>query len=301
MRNQLRELPDGRCVRVFPFHISLEGKETRILCREDEDYDVFVKIIAVCAERKGVILVAYGVVSNHGHSVVLADTKRSADAFGEEIKKMYSMFFRKKYGDEKVMKGMDVNAQWLDSDWYLKNAVAYDIRNALDNCALSLEDYPWTSYRAYFRCDRPAGKKVSELKKNEKRRLMHTEDDLSSVPWLLDSSGRLIPSSICDTEYVEKAFEGNPSLFLQKVAGVNMAELSRRLDENPRSFRKDEEVLRNVNDISRRWFQCTVHDLPYEKKARLATYYFRCNRTSVPQMSRVFELSREEMAFMLKK
>ena len=62
-RNPYRELPDGAIAKVYPFHFSLEGLETRILCREGTDYDAFVKIICICARRTNVILVIYAVVS----------------------------------------------------------------------------------------------------------------------------------------------------------------------------------------------------------------------------------------------
>ncbi len=34
-----RLLPDGTIAKVYPFHISLEGMESILLCRDDEDYD----------------------------------------------------------------------------------------------------------------------------------------------------------------------------------------------------------------------------------------------------------------------
>lgn len=300
-RNPLRELPDGRIVRMFPFHLSLEGDETRVLCRDEEDYDAFVKILIVCARRKDIALVAYGIVSNHAHAVFLSEAKTIADKYGDDVKKMFSMFFKRKYGEGKIMKRKGVSVLWIDSDWYLRNAIAYDIRNAMDNCAVSIEEYPWTSYSAYFRSSIPEGKPVKALTHTEKRRIMHTGDDLTNIPWMIDNSERLIPGSICDTRYAESAFENNPSMFHQKLGTSNTAEMSRRLDENPRHFRKDEEVLRNVNYLSNKWFSTLVTDLPYEQKARLLSYYYRSNRTSVPQMARVFGVSKNEITAILKK
>lgn len=304
-RNPIRVLPDGRSARVFPFHVSLEGKEDRVLCRDSEDYDVFVKIIVICSRRKNVILLVYTVVSNHGHFVVLCVDKTTADGVGDEVKRMYSMYFRRKYGDSGVMRRLDVDSQWLDSDWYLKNAIAYDMRNALDNGACNVHEYKWTSYRAYFASSdperNPLARKVSSLSKAERRSIMRTNDDLKGVKWLIDSGGELIPGSVCYHEYVEQAFENSPAIFLQKIGLVNMAEMSERLVNSPRTFKKDEEVFRAVSDICRRWFSCEVHDLPFEKKCRLIPYYFRSNRTSVPQLARVFELPKETVSEILRR
>lgn len=305
VRNPLRELPDGSIVRVFPFHVSLEGRETRVLCRDREDYDVFVKFIVVCARRKNVILVAYSVVSNHGHCVVLTAGKKEADDFGEEIKKMYSMYFRRKYGDSGAMRGVDVNSQWLDSDWYLRNAIAYDIRNALDNGACSIQDYEWTSCKAYFpgrkSVEHSGARAVNSLTKSEKRAVMRTNDELKGVRWLVDGEGSMIPRSVCDWKYAEEAFENNPTLFLQKIGLVNMAQMQEKLVDGPRQFKKDEEVMRAVGDTCRRWFSCEIRELPLEKKCRLIPYYFRSSRTSVAQLARVFELPKEIVSDILKK
>ena len=48
-RSVVRKLPDGRTRNVEPYHVCLKGLETAVLCRDEEDYDVMVKVLAVCA------------------------------------------------------------------------------------------------------------------------------------------------------------------------------------------------------------------------------------------------------------
>ena len=57
-----RVLPDGSIRYVQPYHVCLEGLECAVLCRDDDDYDAFVKVIAVASRRKNVIVVIYTVV-----------------------------------------------------------------------------------------------------------------------------------------------------------------------------------------------------------------------------------------------
>lgn len=119
----------------------MEGMEKVILCRDDMDCDAMVKIICVAARRCNVIVVIYAVVSNHSHIAVLARSQRDADRYGLEVKS---------YGASSVLRHTDVKAILLDSDWYVRNALAYIPRNALDNgCAVS--HYKWSSYNAAFR------------------------------------------------------------------------------------------------------------------------------------------------------
>lgn len=302
-RNPVLELPDGTISKTYPFHVSLEGLEKRILCREEDDYDAFVKIIHICARRKNVRVVIYAVVSNHAHAVILAVDKPASDAYGEDVKKMYAMYYARKYADKSVMAGIDAKPIWIDSDWYLRNAIAYDVRNAMDNGAASVQAYKWTGYRAMF-CGgqpMPSGtfRKVSELTKREKRAIMHTDDDLTNVPWLLDEEGHLEPASTCEWRYLEAAFGHDQASFLRAIGSVNTAELGQKLVWGPRMFQPDSDFLPAVNDICKRWFNQEVHTLSVEKKARVMNYVVHSMKTNIAQLARTFELERKVVSRLL--
>ena len=296
-RNPYRELPNGIIARVYPFHVSLKGLESKILCRDDSDYDAFVKYICISARRRNVIPVIYAVVSNHSHSIVLAASQADADAFAEEIKKMFSMYFSNKYGDGSVLKRTDVTAIWLDSDYYLRNAIAYVVRNAMDNGAKSIQDYRWTGFRAMF-CDGrlPKGvtvRRVVDLSKRERRQIMRTGDRLDGVPWLINNDNELEPVSVCDWRYVQDAFLGDQCFFMRLIGGVNTGEMNMMLVEAPRVKRSDGELLISVNEISQKWFKAEVHSLTVERKSRLLLHVYRCFKSDPSQLARTFELSRE--------
>lgn len=304
-RNPLRELPDGTITNVFPFHVSLKGLESKVLCRDDSDYDVFVKYICICARRKNVILVIYAVVSNHAHCVIMAHSQAEADAFAQDVKKVYSMYCARKYGDNSVMKGMDASAIWLDSDSYLRNAIAYVVRNAMDNGAKSIQEYKWTGFRAMFCGGKPSGaaevRRVRDLTKMETRQIMHTGDKLGDVRWLINEDDELEPASICDWRYVEEAFLGEQSFFLWLVGGVNNAEMTTMLEVAPRTKRTDSELLVSINEIAQRWFKKDVSELSQERKARLLSYVYHAFRSDPSQLARTFELSREFVLTCLRK
>lgn len=304
-RNPFRELPDGTVTRVFPFHVSLEGLESKVLCREEADYDAFVKIICLCARRKNVVLVIYTVVSNHAHCIILATSQAVADSFVDEIKKMFSMYFNKKYNDISVLKGTDAKAIFLDSDNYVRNAIAYVVRNALDNGAKNVQEYKWTGFRAAF-CygTTPASTKVrrvSGLSRREVRQVMHTGDKLDDVKWFINDADELEPVSFCDWRYVESAFKHDQSFFLRLIGCVNTAEMNAKLVYAPRVRRTDAELLLTANEISQRWFELNVSQLTIEKKARLMKYVSHSNKTTVSQMARIFELKMETVLHILGK
>lgn len=295
-RNPNRALRSGLILRFYPFHVSLEGLESRVLCRDDDDYDAVVKIICVCTHRCECYLIVYVVMSNHAHFIILAASQEEADRCGAEVKRMCAMFFRRKYGVGNVMHKASVSAKLLDSDRYLRNAMAYDIRNAVDNCNSGIQDYKWSSYGAYFCESVFAGQKVSNLSARQKKAVMHTADDLSDVSWMLDGAGRIVPKTACEWRYLEAAFLNNQAFFMKMIGISNIAELQYKLVECPRQMMCDDDFLRAAMDISRRWYQQSIHELPVDKKYRLVKYVWNSFRTSPAQLARVFELSKEAVS-----
>ena len=141
--------------------------------------------------------------------------------------------------------------------------------------------------------------KVCALTKRERRRIMHTDDDLREVTWMLDNDLSLEPVSICDWRYVEEAFNNEQSFFLRMIGAVNTAQMQNTLIDSPRVRIADGNLIRVVEDISGRWFKKSVRELPDDKKARILLYVYHTHRTNVAQLARVFELGREEVERML--
>lgn len=298
-----RVLPDGTVGNVQPFHICLEGLEKAVLCRDDRDYDAFVKIICLAARRKNVIVVIYAVVSNHSHATVLARCQEDADGYGEEVKKMASMWMSGRYGERKLLRRTDMKAPCLDSDWYVRNALAYVPRNALDN-GCNVNEYHWSGYRAMFRGRIPPGfpgpvRRVSEMTRREQRAVFHTGDNLSGVPWLVDAEGCLVPESFCDTEYLEQAFNYDQAFFIRTIGTVNVSEMRQRLVDGPRTMQTDGEVLKDAAAEAKRWFGTDLTTLSLLQKTRLIPFFNRTRKTTVRQLARVFGMDRETVQAIL--
>ena len=301
-RIAIRTLPDGCLGRLQPVHVCLEGMENTILCRDEEDYDAMVKIMTVASKRKNVLIVIYAVVSNHFHATVLALSQEDAYRYGEEVKRVYAMWFSRKHGEQKAMRGVSLSAQVLENDWHVRNSLAYIPRNALDN-GCGVASYPWSGYAAMFRPKNEElhGKPVAALTKREREAILHTGDDLTDTRWLLDSQNRLVPASVCDHVYLEQAFNNDPAFFLKTIGSLNPSEVEWKLVDAPRQRLPDTEFLASVNDVSERWFNHRAGDLSIEKKRRLIPYIKRTMKTSIPQLARAFGLSRDEVARILRR
>ncbi len=299
-RVAVRTLPDGTVGKVYPFHVCIRGLEMDVLCRDNDDYDAMVKIICVSARRHNVIVIIYGVVSNHSHVAVLAAKERDVDKYAYDLKKVYSMWFQRRYGERRVLHGVEVKCLPLDTDWYVRNVLAYIPRNALDN-GCNVHDYPWSGFRDMFKRDRGVGRPVRLMSKRERKAVMHTGDSLKDVPWMVDEDGRLVPGSFCDTTYLEQAFEQDQAFFLKTVGGLNASQMQYLLEEKPYTFERDEEFFKLAQETCLRWFNTPISNLSMDKKVRIIPYLYRTNRTSVPQLARVMSLPREQVARMLGK
>ena len=292
-----RTLPSGEIKNVQPYHISMSGLQKALLCRDDEDYGVMVKYLAVCAHRKNVIIVMYVVVSNHCHTVLLAQSYSDACAFASELKRVYAQWFQTKYLEKHLLKGVDVKALLLDSDWYVRNALAYISRNALDN-GNQIDKYMWSGFRAMFsqKNKNTTGLRVRSLTRRDQDRIMHTRENLKSVEWRVDSDGEIIPESFCDIDYLEQSFNYDQAFWLKTIGALNSAELQEKLVDGPRRMLTDTEFYRVVADIVNRWFSQEPVSLPIEKKKRVIPYLWRSHKTTINQLARVIGMERNEVA-----
>lgn len=282
-----RTLPDGSIVKVYPFHISMEGLENNLLCREEEDYDVVEKLMFVSALESNCNIIIHIVMSNHGHASVLAPSWKDAFQMSETLKKRCSMFISSKYKERNVLARTSACVQLLDSDWYVRNTLAYIPRNAKDT-GQRIEDYPWSGYRGMFVGGRiPCGtREVAKLTRREKEALFHSHANLDRVPWLLDNNNQLVSASCCDCEYLESAFNHDQTFFLKCIGTVNPAEMEQKLILNLKQRQPDTAFRLTVNDLSERWFHKLPEELTLEQKIRIAPYLYRSHRTTAQQLAR---------------
>lgn len=289
-----RKLPSGEYANVQPYHISMKGLETALLCRDEEDYGVLVKYIAICSHRKNVIVIIYAAVSNHCHIAVLSQSYVEACNYAEELKRIYAQWIHSKYREIKLLKNVDVQAILLDNDSYVRNALAYIPRNASDNGS-PIDSYRWSGFRAMFSDKKPRGIPVNKFSRREQDRIMHSRENLKDIKWEIDGYGELIPESFCDVEYLEQVFNNDQAFWLRMVGSVNMSEMEEALVEAPRHMLPDSDFYKVVADIVERWFKTDIGQLTIEKKKRILPYLWRTRKTTVHQLARVIGLDREEV------
>lgn len=300
-RVTFKTLPDGSYRRLYPFHVCLQGVSNAILCRDDEDLDAFVKYILLCAWRMNVLVVAYIVMSNHLHVVILAPDQFTANSYANELKRINSMYFTYKYGRSKTLKNIDSSAPYLDTIGYLRNSIAYTFKNALDT-GCKVDQYPWSSYKAMFQTE-PAKDlwSVSRLSTRDVERIFHTNMDISRIGWKIDNNGRVDPASACVVSYAEEAFNNDLSYFWKVLGMVNVSEMDAKLIDMPRQRINDQDFFKMLSDTSERWFNKSVDELSQDKKIRLVSYVYHSVKTSPSQIARGLGLDIALVERLLKK
>ena len=261
-----------------------------------------VKYFFLCARRKNVIVIMYIAMSNHAHVAILARDRLSAEAYQNELKRCYSLYFSHKYKEKELLRRTKAEVDYLDTDWYVRNALAYIPRNALDT-GCRVEDYRWSGYRAMFRQGGPTGKTVlvRSLGREQTIHLFHTRDRLSDVPWQLDTDGELLPETACDKDYLESAFYKDQAIFLKTIGGVNTAEMKIRLLDNHYHMHKDTVFFKIVDDLARQWFNVGTMQLTPEQQARLIPFIKHTHRTTATQLARCFGAERSFVESILKR
>lgn len=274
--------------------------ESVLICRDDEDYDHLQKSYYLAAWKHNSLIASEISMSNHGHAAILVTGMKQAQDAGEEVKKRHSQYLAWKYNENGLLTRSTINIQYLDNDWYVRNALAYIHRNASDT-GLRIEDYKWSTYRAMFvagRCSKQA-RPVSTLSRREVKTLFRTHERLDGVPWYIDADGHLEPASACDYSYLEQAFGHDQAFFLKTLGSVNVSEMEQKLVLNGRQRQTDASMFAIISNLAEKWYGMEVMKLTPEQKARLLPYLYRSYRTSEAQLARCMGMARDVVSGLL--
>ena len=294
---ELNDLINGNC-----YHICTNGQQAPLLMKDDEDYKVACIYLALVAWKLNVDIFAYIVMSNHVHLLVACKNRQEAERFLKVYKQKLALYFRHKYGMRKSMKGISDCITLVDTIQYFRNCVAYILRNAL--CAkvcARLEEYPWSSYSAYFsRVKKSNHRRLDSFVGRQRRNLIRSNDDISGCPICVCEDGRISDRSFVRFDVVEKAFNNSNRSFLYGLGTCNDAKMEYEFAFRPQIRVNDMDLLAVAEQLaSSRFSGKSLADLSSSDKCKMIKYLYFNNKTSVPQLSRILGLSREIVAQVL--
>ena len=138
------------------YHVMNRGRGRQLIFHDDEYYLGFINILKDVHERFGCIIHSYCLMGNHYH-LLLETPKANLSRIMRHINGVYTQFYnRLKKTDGSLFRGR-YKSITVDKDAYILQLSRYIHRNPIDMkrpLVLKLENYKWSSYRAFVNKDK---------------------------------------------------------------------------------------------------------------------------------------------------
>lgn len=288
----IKEIFDGQL-----FHVCTNGLEMTTLLRDDEDFRTAWNYLALSAWRIGVEIVAFTLMSNHIHVLFACNDHSHADKAIKLFKKMLSLHLKNRYGIQKALHRTKDCISLIDSVQYLKNCIAYILRNPV--CArlcAKPEQYKWSSYSYYFadKYNTIAHTHICNIHYGLKRKRLKTGMNLIGCPLMIDQNEMITLESFVRNDIAEKAYRNSGKSFLYYLGCCNDAQMEYELACQPLMRVSDQDLYEKISTfVIKRFRGKTLPELTTSEKCSVLKSLFFNNRTSVPQLSRIMGLPRE--------
>lgn len=287
----LRELCDGNF-----YHVCTNGLEQVTLLRDDEDYRTAWNYLALSVWRTGVQVVAFTLMSNHIHEILVCRDTDEAVRTIKLFKKQLSQYLKRRYGLSKILHETDDCISKIDTVQYLKNCIAYIHRNAVSAriCAKP-EEYRWSSYSCFFSSNRKqeTSAPVSNMGFTKKRTMLKTGMDLSDCRLRINNDGQITLDSFVRIDIVERAYMHSGKSFLYYLGCCNDTKMEYELACKPLMHISDHDLYETITTYSaKRFCGRNLSELTTADKCSMLKHLFFNNKTSIPQLSRVLGLPR---------
>lgn len=278
------------------YHVCTNGLEQITLLKDEEDYKAAWNYLAMSAWKTGTQIVVFIIMSNHIHEILACRNAAHADKTIKLFKKMLSLYLKKKYGLTKPLHRTKDCISLIDTVRYLKNCIAYILRNAV--CAricVKPEDYMWSSYACYFSCNRnEKASSAASMTFSQKRRILKTGLDLSTCPFRIGEDGLVILESFVRHDIVERAYRHSGKSFLYYIGCCNDAKMEYELTCQPLMHVNDHDMHETVTKyVTHRFRGKSISELTSAEKCSILKPLFFNNRTSIPQLSRILGIPRQ--------
>lgn len=282
--------------------ISTEHLEKMLWFRSEEDFKVGMNYVAIqAAANPKVTVLAFVLMSNHVHSVVMGDIE-DVLAFVNQFKTRYSKYIQKKYGIKELLRRNKIHVKAVDPYEFesLQRVIAYIQMNpVVANICSHPVQYPWGTGNTFFNEAVPVAKRLGDYSKHALGRLLHSECDSIPPDWRITADGYILPQCYVDVATVEKTFRSPNRMNYFYSSSSKARKRIESSEGNLPSFR-DQIIMAAVPDLCRTLFQkgCFEQLVTAERSELLRQLRFRFS-ADVRQMARVCGLTYAEAARLL--
>ncbi len=190
------------------FHVCTNGLARSDWFRDEEDFILGMNSVATCALFSGVKVYCFCLMTNHVHFILQGDLGKCR-LFIKEYKRVQSRYLVRKYKKTEVLVDADVCIKQLETEEYIKAALAYVVRNpTAAGMPVLPTGYRWSSARLYF-SQLPSVnglcRKISDMTYVQRTSLLRTKSVFPDS-YFVDESNIISPSCYVDYKSVEKIF-----------------------------------------------------------------------------------------------
>ena len=273
------------------YHFSSSHQETRRVFRVKEDFVAGVNTLALLLTGSNVAILAYCLMDNHIHLLLLGTLKDCLEYYDRVIHRIAQML-RAKYGFSGALRLEDLDIVAVTSDLQLKREICYIHRNPYKARIASPDAYPWSSADVYFKTALPKGVKVSELGAVEKKRIFKTH---MAIPDNYEyADGRILNSSLVSSSIASAKFKDSVEYFDCLRKWSLEAEVEERHGIHETVTYSDAELQERIKSVCANEFHArSVSGLDRKdllRLARIVSYRFGAGQT---QLSRLLGVGKD--------
>lgn len=276
--------------------ISTSHLEANIWFKDDEDFRVGMNYIAIAAFLSGVRIIAFILMSNHVH-VLVEGSRSDALEFVNKYKKLYSFYFRKKYGIKELLRRNSVDILEVGKEFEsLERVIAYVMMNCVAaRICLHPTGYKWGSCNCFFNHNKQRGVRLDSLSVRKRRRILRSRVEAPGS-WVLGEDGFVLPESYVCVDFVESLF-GSPA---RMNYFLNASSKAKKVRESSGPSFKDQNINAVMIDICHTLFHVeSPKELSKGDRRELLSQLRRRFGADLNQLSRVSGIPYTEAAKLL--
>lgn len=263
------------------YHVCTDGMSRNILFKDDKDFIKGMNAVAVCRLTFGVGILCFCLMSNHVHFIIKG-------TYDECIG--FIRLYKKRMNGLLEGANADVSVKPIDTEDYLKTAIAYVLRNPVAaKLPIVPGEYRWSSGNCYFADGSMYGRrftKASDFGSTEMRKRFNTRHALPG-DYLITEEGIIWPRCYVDYKTVERLYR-TPAAFLYHLAKNMDMENELTTDILRKANYSDQELYNSASAICHSQFgKETLGQLSIEEKLSIARIVRKKYGASAKQISRI--------------
>ena len=134
----------------YPHHIIQRGNNRQAIFAASADYEVLLSMLEEHAQKSGVAIHAYVLMSNHFHLLATPDTSEGIPAMMQSVGRRYVRYFNQQQGRTGTLWEGRYKSTLIQAERYLLACMVYiDLNPVRAGMVRDPADYPWSSHNHY--------------------------------------------------------------------------------------------------------------------------------------------------------